>query len=50
MASRHKTTEREPVLGQTLSPSALAAPVGSLRITQPAGSACHCGGGHKQLS
>lgn len=32
MGSRHKATEREPVLWQTLSPSALAAPVGSLRI------------------
>lgn len=32
MASCHKATEREPVLWQTLSPPALAAPVGSLRI------------------
>lgn len=32
MASCHKATKREPVLWQKLSPSALAAPVGSLRI------------------
>lgn len=32
MASCHKVTKREPVLWQTLSLSALAAPVGSLRI------------------
>lgn len=31
MASHHKAAQREPVLWQTLSPSALAAPVGSLR-------------------
>lgn len=32
MASLHKAAKREPVLWQTLSPSALATPVGSLKI------------------